>query len=122
MTSTNLQAAVRARVAAALSIPTYDHVPQDRPQPYAVVGDDVGQPADSKTRSAVAYSVTVHLYSSLRGLAQVKGWMDALRVDLHRRPITISGASATLPQFEFETSFIEPDGARGVIRFGLTVY
>lgn len=118
-----LQRSVVSRLQAVLSpIPVYDHVPQDETPQFAVVLDDVGSIEDSKTRNGVSHAVTVDLYSGARGLREVKIMADAVYAELHRKPLAIAGGEATAPLFEFSEFFIEPDGARGSLRFSVSTY
>lgn len=108
-----------ARAAAATAIPFYTHVPQDLASPYGVVTSDSSTSADTKTYSGIEHAVQLDIYSSARGLEEVKALMGLLYDDLQRRPIAVTGYNSSPPQFEFSDAFIEPDGARGVMRFSV---
>lgn len=115
----SVQSAIVTLLRGGLTIPVYDHVPQDKPPPFVVVSDDTAIKADTKTYNSVAHNVTVDVYSSQRGLAEVKSLMDQLYSLLQRRVVAVQGVNATPPQFEFSDAFFEPEGSRGTMRFSM---
>lgn len=118
----DLQAALRARILALLpTLPVFDHVPQDQPPEFITVGPDFGLPFDTKTSSGVLRSVEVNIYSSYRGLAEVKARMDTLYAGLQQHVLAVSGVTVRPLRFEFSEAFQEPDGSRGVLRFGTAI-
>jgi hypothetical protein len=125
-----LQRSVRNAVAAALAtanggqpVQIYDHVPQDEPPPFVTVGvGDTAEGASTKTFSAVAHAVQVDIYSAQRGLLEAKTLADLIHAAIERQNLSVIGAAAAAVRFEFSEFFIEPDGARGTMRFAATVY
>lgn len=118
----NLQAALRARIQALIpGASVFDHVPQDTPAEFFTVGPDFGLPFDTKTSSGVLRSVEVNIYSSHRGLAQVKARMDTLYAGLQQHVLAVAGVTVRPLRFEFSEAFEEPDGSRGVLRFGTAI-
>lgn len=113
----NVQGAFVSALKAALTIPVYDSVPENLPPPFCVVDSDLSTSADTKTYNGVSHSVEVHVYSAKRGKAEVHGLLDAIYAALQRQPLTVTGVTASPPQFEFKEIFREPDGTRGVMRF-----
>jgi len=112
-----VQTAIFAALDAALSVSVYDHVPQDEAAPFVSIGQDVATIEETKTRYGVEHTVEVNIYSSQRGLSQVKTIMGQVYDALHRVQLTVTGFDSSPPVYDFSASFIEPDGSRGVIRF-----
>ena len=112
-----VQKAICSRLSAALSTPVFDYVDQDRVQPYVIIGEGTEIPADTKTHNGVEHQIEVHVYSAKRGKSETKTILGQIYTELHRKPITVEGFSATMLQFDSEVMFTEPNGFRGVARY-----
>lgn len=103
------------------AVGVYDHVPQDTTPAFVAIGEDSVSNSDTKTENGIEVDAEVHTYSSYRGLQEVKLIMGQVYDLLQRGSLTAVGFQITPPRLTFETSFIEPDGARGVQRFNMMV-
>ncbi len=120
-----LQVAVRAALVADATLNgliagrVYDHVPQDSPFPYVVVGDATARDFDTKTEDGLELTFTVHTWSRYRGLSETKQVMAAVLDALDGQGLTVTGHRLTLLRFEFSATLMDPDGVtrHGVQRF-----
>lgn len=112
-----VQTAIYSRLSAALSTPVFDHVDQDRAQPYVVIGEGREIPADTKTHNGVEHHIDINVYSAKRGMTETKTILGQVYTELHRKPITVAGFSATMLQFDSQVMFPEPAGYRGVATY-----
>lgn len=128
MAEHDLQVAVKAAIDAIMpisgvgTVEVYDHVPQDTDQPFIKIGENTTSGDDTKTDLGVVHEVEVNVYSSYRGLKEVKLMIDAIREALNLAALTVSGYSSTQLRYVSSITFEEPDGTRGVIRFRTTTY
>lgn len=107
----------------------YDHVPQavdsgDSARfPYVVVGDDTAVEWDTDTELGADSTVTIHSYSTYRGLKQTKEIQGAIYDALHRAALAVTGYDTVDCLWEMSQSFLEPDGLvrHGVQRFRVVV-
>lgn len=100
----------------------YDRVPQDQPPPFVVVGASTAVPDDAKTFNGVDHLPEMHAYSSHRGRKEVKHILGQIYDVLHTQKITVVGFESVCLRYQFSDTFEEPDGTRGVIRFGIATY
>ena len=120
-----LQRAIYSKLDADLSVPVYDHVPQDADPsdnsafPYVTIGEDDFNAWD--TDDSVGYDVqlTIHVWSRLRGRTQTKQIQQAIYNSLNRSVLTVTNYDFISIDFTFADSAMEPDGItrHGVIRF-----
>lgn len=120
MTQTDIQAAIYTKLAS-LSTTVYDDVPQNAAFPYVVIGDDTSIPLDDDCGSGFESTITLHVWSIYKGRKQVKDIMGAIYAALHRQDLTITGGYLITMNFDYQDSFLDPDGVtrHGVIRFRL---
>lgn len=122
-----IQVAVLARLAAYgplaafVSGRIYDDVPQNAPFPYVVIGEADSIPFDDDVNDGEDTDLTIHVWSRSAGRKEVKQMMAAIYAALHRYPLPITGAHTVLMDFDYQNSFLDPDGItrHGVIRFRL---
>lgn len=101
-------------------VPVYDKPPQDEAAMYVRIGEDSGSNSDTKIENGVQHDIVIDVYSVYHGLQQVKYVMGQIYDLLQRATLTASGFQITPPRMTFSTSFVEPDGSRGVLRFTTT--
>lgn len=123
MKDLQIQKAVFDVLQSALSVPVFDHTPQDSPYPYVVIGDDTSVPWDTDDSLGTEATVTVHVWSRYRGRAEVKELLEHIYDALHRQDIAIAGVDVIESIAEFQQTIVESDGLtrHGIIRFRLTV-
>lgn len=122
MMQEQIQAAIFTRLSS-VGTPVYDHVPQDTPFPYIVIGDDTSTAWDTDNSIGSESTLTIHVWSRQRGRKEVKEIMADIYASLHRHDVSISGGVLVECAAEFQESFLDPDGItrHGVIRFRLIV-
>lgn len=123
MKDLQIQKAVYTALVAALDVPVFDHVPQDSPYPYVVVGDDTAVPWDTDDSLGTEATVTVHAWSQYRGRAEAKELLEQIYTALHRQDIAVENAVTIESIAEFQQTIVESDGLtrHGIIRFRITV-
>lgn len=123
MKDLQIQKAVFDVLQSALSVPVFDHTPQNSPYPYVVIGDDTSVPWDTDDSLGTEATVTVHVWSRYRGRAEVKELLEHIYDALHRQDIAIAGVDVIESIAEFQQTIVESDGLtrHGIIRFRLTV-
>lgn len=112
-----VQTSLFAKLDGALSVAVHDHVPQDEPGSFVVIGDGTEIPADTKTYHGVQHQIEVSVYSSQRGMTETKTILGQIYNLLHRKTLDVQGFGSTMLQFDSQVMFPEPAGYRGVIRF-----
>jgi len=120
MRSYETQVAMFNRVSALVApTPVFDHPPQDLVPLYVQIGDFVATPSNTKSVNGTDSSFEINTYSRARGYTETKQLLDRIHNGLHRQRLTLASGQAVIPQFEFSDLFPEPDGVRGVMRFGI---
>lgn len=102
----------------------FDHVPDNRPGVYCVIGDDTGAEWDTDDAPGKVCTVTVHSFSTNTGQAStntgyktVKALAEVVYNALHLKRPTIAGWEVSRAVFEFETAQRDGDGiSRHVIQ------
>lgn len=119
-------AAIFARLEAALSVPVYDHVPQDLPESaYPFVRLDYPNLEDDDTDLELGFSGEIQIisYSRYRGIKEINELMDAVYASLHRLDelVTANYSISNVYQSLINTT-TAPDGItrNGVQRFFIT--
>ena len=69
----------------------YDHVPQDSPFPYVVVGEATTRPFDTKTEDGMEQTLTIHSWSRYRGFSETKQIMGAIVDALDQQALSVTG-------------------------------
>ena len=123
MKELQIQKAIYGVLDSTLSVPVYDHVPQDTKYPYVVVGDDTSVPWDTDDSTGTEATVTIHAWSQYRGRAEVKALLEQIYGALHRQDIAIEDVHVIESVAEFQQTIVESDGLtrHGIIRFRVTV-
>jgi hypothetical protein len=120
MRSYEIQVAIVGRLSTALSpIAVSDVPPQNEAAPYVQVGDVTVTPNNTKSANGTDEAFEISTYSVLRGYTETKQMLRDIYDSLHRKSLSLSTGQSVIPQFEFSEVFPEPDGVRGVIRFGI---
>jgi len=99
-----LQAAIYTRLTGYAALTTalggskvYDHVPQDTPAPYVVIGDDISIPSDTKTSNGWEVTLTIHCFDFEKaGRKSVKTLMGHIYDALHKSETNITVTGFTL--------------------------
>lgn len=129
MNQWNLQVALVDRLLADEAVKSfvdarvYDDVPQNTAFPYVVVGDDTSIDWSQDCSLGAESTITIHVWSRYSGRKEAKQIMTAIYETLNRKELTISGAQNVICHFDYEDTFLDPDGAtrHGVIRLRLLI-
>jgi hypothetical protein len=120
----NLQQAVYNTIKTPLAaltptVPTFDDVPQDQAAPYVRVGEMTEVPWDADDFVGRETTITVHSWSTYRGMKEIKDIMDTIKATLHNQQLTVTGETFVLGFMEFSQAILESDGLtrHGVQRF-----
>lgn len=115
-----LQEAVFDALSAALApVKVFDHVPQETPKSYALVGDISVQDWGTSVEDGTECTVEVECYSSYRGRREIRQLQKKIYDALHHQSLTVEGNNLVLIRFESSATTREGDGLtyRGVSRF-----
>jgi hypothetical protein len=121
----NFQTAIYTTTVNAAAIQTlvgtrvYDHVPQETEFDYITIGEITAVDFSTKSFDGQESTVTFHAWSRYAGRKKAKQITGALYTLFHNNPVTVSGHNHFQMQFDFEDTFLDPDGLtyHGVIRF-----
>lgn len=103
----------------------FDHVPDNRPNSYTVIGDDTTIEADTDDAPTKDATITIHHYGTGRnaqgvnasGFKNAKQLADAAYNALHLTRLVVDGWGTTRLIFEFEESRRDGSGiARHVVQ------
>lgn len=97
----------------------YDHVPDNTPEPYVVIGDDdIDEWATMGTNGGNA-EVTIHTWTTGSELAPCKTIMARIYDLVHKASLSVSGYNTAGCLSEFSATFKEADNRtmHGVQRF-----
>ena len=97
----------------------YDHVDQASAFPYVTLGDTTALPFDTKDKTGMEQTFTVHVWSRYRGRKEAQDIMAAAYGVLHRGTLTVTGHTFVNSEWEFSETFEDPDGLtkHGVSRY-----
>ncbi len=110
MTWWAIQQAVYTRLADQLSVPVYDHAPQDVMFPYVELGEIEAIPFDTDDSIGSETTVTIHSWSRYRGWKEIKEIQAKVYDALHRYNLPVSGAHLITVEFEIGRTFLDADG------------
>lgn len=68
-----------------------DHVPQNTPFPYLVVGEATTAAFDSKTEDGMDQLISLHSWSTHSGLSEIKAIMASVVDTLDRASLSVTG-------------------------------
>ena len=108
-----------AAVVASLGGPRiYDHVPRGQAYPYVTFGQSIVRDWSTGTDDGVEIVVTLHVWSRAAGRHEAADVMDAVRVALHDRPLTVEGSLLVNLRHELSEVRRDPDGDQfhGIVR------
>jgi hypothetical protein len=99
----------------------YDHVPQNAVYPYVVIGDDTSIAWDTDDSLGSESTLTIHVWSRLRGRKETKLIQEQIYNALNRYELEITGLHTIDIISEFAETFLDADGItrHGVQRFRL---
>ncbi len=86
-----------------------DHVPDDTPFPYIVIGDMQARPLETQGTSGHDITLEVLSYSQSTGMKEAKALMAAIYASLHRAAFTVTGHTVILCDLEAEECRLLPD-------------
>lgn len=115
-----LQTAIFSALNGVISAPVFDRVPQETEPTFVKIGSGSSTRRETKTRAGSSHLIECDVYTTLRayqGRKLAKSIMDEIYDTLHQQVISVAGFQSQMLRFEFSTTFEEPDGTRGVIRF-----
>ncbi|MCK9993628.1 MAG: hypothetical protein Dbin4_02148 [Alphaproteobacteria bacterium] len=114
-----LQQAIFARLDLLLAEPVYDHVPQNAPFPYVVVGDATATAWGAGDLDGESHAMSIHIWSRYQGRKEMKQLMAAIITALNGVALSLSGHQLVDLRFVFADEFPDPDGIsrHGLVRF-----
>ena len=120
-----LQAAIFAKLTAALGAGVvFDHVPDNKPGVYTVIGDDTAAEWDTDDAPGKVCTLTVHTYATntgqgvtSAGYKGAKELAESVYNALHLQRVTVATWESSRAVFEFEQAQRSNDGiSRHVIQ------
>ncbi|MEQ1887566.1 MAG: DUF3168 domain-containing protein [Alphaproteobacteria bacterium] len=114
-----LQQVIFARLDTLLAEPVYDHVPQNAPFPYVVVGDAAVSAWGAGDLSGEQHALSIHIWSRYQGRKEMKQIMSSIMAALDGVALSLSGHQLVDLRFVFADEFPDPDGVsrHGLVRF-----
>lgn len=114
-----LQKAIFARLDSEIAPPVYDHVPQEAPFPFVVVGDATAAEWGAGDLAGEQHVLSVHIWSRYQKRMEMKQVMGSIKTALDSAPLTLSGQHLVDLRFVFADEFPDPDGVsrHGLVRF-----
>ncbi len=104
-----------------LSVPVFDHVPENYADyPYVVIGSDTtSEWGDELSTEAVDATLVVNIWSQYLGKKEVKTLMSQIINLLDIHDITYEGYNIVIIENIFSDTLVEKDGItrKGVLRF-----
>ena len=102
----------------------FDDVPEQTAYPYIVIGDETATNISVFDKNAHDHTLTIHVWSQYRGLAEVKQIMQQIFTTLNDAAIVVTGAALVNIKHEFENTLMESDGItrHGIMRFRAVVF
>lgn len=97
----------------------FDHVPPEATFPFLTLGEAVAVPFDTKDRSGMSQTITLHVWSRYRGRKQVKDVLKAVYDTLHQGTLSVAGQDFVDCRFEAAETMLDDDGLtyHGVARY-----
>lgn len=97
----------------------FDHVPDNTPFPYLVIGDGATLEAGSDTGAGSLHRLVLHAWSRAHGRSECRALMDAAHAVLHEAALPLGARVLTYLRFEGSDVLRDPDGRtwHGLIRF-----
>jgi len=114
-----LQQAIFARLDLQLTETVYDHVPQNAPFPYVVVGDSTATAWGAGDLDGEQHALSVHIWSRYQGRKEMRQIMASIMTALNGAPLSLTGHNLVDIRFVFADEFPDPDGIsrHGLVRF-----
>lgn len=125
-----VQKAVYARLAAAAelipllaggSAGVRDHVPDNSPFPYVVIGETASKPLPAADAGGREVMLVLHVFSRVPGFRETRTILAALQSSLHDADFSLEGHNLVLCLAEEASTSLDPDGVtrRGLLRLRL---
>jgi hypothetical protein len=107
----------------------YDNVPQAIDSgatsafPYVTIGEDVNTEWDTDDSTGLQASITIHVWSRVKGRKQVKTLQGMIYDILHRAELSITGYRFVTVEWEQDITMLDADGEtqHGVSTYRLTM-
>ncbi|MEH6941526.1 DUF3168 domain-containing protein [Bacillus sp. JJ722] len=124
----SLQTAVYQRLSSDIKLNelitgVYDHVPEDTPFPYVVIGEPIGNPFEVKILNVEEISLVIHVWSKYEGKKEAYDILNACH-NAMKYKLDVQGYKVERTQWENAKVFDDIDGVKkhGVVtlRFILT--
>lgn len=114
-----LQQGIFALLDTVLAEPVYDHVPQNAPFPFVVVGDATATFWGAGDLSGEQHALSIHIWSRYQGRKEMKQIMAGVLTALDGATLSLSGHHLVDLRFVFADEFPDPDGIsrHGLVRF-----
>jgi len=110
-----LKTALYVALSDALSVPVYDHVPQDSSYPYVSFGPFDANNADYLSDRKEEVSIYLSVWSEYRGQTEVMQIMSDIYTALHGKKPAMSAGRIVRILVRSRESNLEPDGVTYMI-------
>lgn len=87
----------------------FDHTPEKQPFPYVTIGAFTSVPQGAHDRFGARSTVTLHIWSTYHGRAEVSGITDHLMRLLDHQPLDIDGHDTVVVRHEQTVDVPDPD-------------
>lgn len=115
----SIQSAIYSALNGNITASVFDHVPEDSPFPYVVIGEDLASEHDTDTEQGYETVLTFHIWSRYRGKLEVKRIDKEIYNILHRADLTIVGQYTINLMWESSEIILDSDG---LTYHGITEY
>lgn len=120
-------AALTTVLGAAASTRVFDHVPENTPFPYIVIGDDETSRFDTYERGGIDVLIELNVFdrsdatTGRRGRLKTRQVLDAIYGVLHNQSLTVTGNAHVMMFYEGGGTILEDDGLsyRGIAQYGI---
>ena len=101
-----------------------DHVPQDNPYPYVVVGFDTSGDESTMGKDGQVHRVNLNVWSRYRGKKEAQDILSRIHDLLHKARFGVTGFNNAGTMYEFGQVLQDGDGLtyHGVSRYRVTTF
>jgi len=110
MSALAVHKAVFEALDAALSVPVFDHVPQDQPAPFVALDSQDIADRDTLRDRARAHVLTISVWSQHRGQKQVLELLAEIDAALHDAKLALDTGVAVMARITDARSVLDADG------------
>lgn len=115
-----IQKAIFEKLDTGLTVPVYDHVPQDSENfPYVQIGNDTFIDYSGDDFVGMDGDLNIHTWSSYKGKKEIKALQNEIYNLLNRADLTIIGYNVINIEQVYSNTFLESDG---ITRHGVQRY